>query len=158
MDADRAALKAEIIQERKVTRLLNGKLVVVNLCDLCACLNPTDLHECLISRGRARGNPELEHATLHSKYNVSLLCNPCNLQRAEIVKCRRLLISKNIDRYGYQPMCAWVYSLPFAAEAQRDEYLLLLDELTYEMKPGRWAEIEPKLWNYGPRYGKAEGG
>src|SRR5579859_3446588 len=137
MDIDRAALKAEIILERKVMRLVNGRLAAVNLCDLCGCLNPTDLHECLISRGRARGNPELEQAILHSKYNVSLLCNPCNVRRAEVVVFRRFLISKNIDRYGLAPMTGWVKSLPFAAESQREEYLNLLEDLAREMKRGR---------------------
>jgi len=154
MDIDRAALKAEIILERKVTRLLNGRLVVLNICDLAGCMNPTDLHECLISRGMARGNPVLEEAVLHSKLNVSLLCRKCHMDRADTTTFRRLLISKNIDRYGLAPMVGWVKSLPFAAESQREEYLNLLEDLAREMKPGRWAEVvEPALWNYGVRRG-----
>ena len=152
MDVGRVALKAQLLQERKVMRMWHGQMAYLNVCDLCGKANPTDLHECLISRGRALGNAGLAQAVLVCKYNLSLTCNRCNVQLAEIERYRRLLIGKNLDRYGLAPVRAWLCELLFTSESQRQEYVRLVEDIARENRPGRWAEeSEPNLWNYGRR-------
>jgi hypothetical protein len=135
MDLDRAQIKAQLMQERKQMRLIGGKLAYVLMCDVCGKLGPTDLHESLISRGRARGDDELERLVLLGKCNLNLLCNHCNVKRAEMEKHRRRLVLLNLDRYGLEAMTAWVRGLPITAESIRMEYVNLLEDVWKEAGP-----------------------
>ena len=150
MDLDRAQIKAQLMQERKQERIIGGKLAYVLMCDLCGKLHPTDLHESLISRGKARGDDALEHLVLVEKCNLNLLCNPCNVNRAEMEVHRRRLILLNLDRYSLPLMALWVGSLPITAESVKLEYINLLEDIWKEAWPvmrrlvqGRQRELGP---------------
>src|SRR5512140_2829743 len=106
MDPERAALKAFIWMERQP---IAGGLFS---CELCHTEPATDMHEHWISRGQARGNDELLSAILNSKYNVSGLCNHCNMYRAETEFGRKLLRTRSIERYGKEAIIGWIETLP----------------------------------------------
>jgi hypothetical protein len=81
---------------------LKGQLLTTigPLCDLCAKRRATDLHELLLERDDANGNPELLRLALESWQNCTVLCNPCNIGPAKLTLNRDLLIAKQIIRAG----------------------------------------------------------
>jgi len=81
------------------------------------------MHEHWISRAQAQGNPELMEAILESEYNVSLLCNDCNLNRAESEEGRKLLRRKSLERYGGLAILDWMNKLPFKTEAVQRQFV-----------------------------------
>lgn len=151
MDLERAALKAHLLEERKVRRLWQGKLTYLCQCELCGRPFPTDLHESLVSRRPTQLNDALQQAILTSPCNLNLLCNRCNVQLAEMVRWRRHLVGRNIMRYGVvmqiaghcrydaQPLIDWLNSLPMTSVT---EYIELVKDVQRELNAPPNHEIE----------------
>jgi hypothetical protein len=123
MTAERAKMKAWLVATR--FNYIRGGVV----CDLCGELGGSDLHEHWISRAQAQGNPDLEAAILVSPYNASILCNDCNLHRAETEEGRKLLRKKSIERYGKAEILDWIGHLPFRAPKVKLQFYLEVENL-----------------------------
>jgi hypothetical protein len=132
MDLARAEVKAALLLERQQLRRWHGQMIYLCQCDICGAAYPTDLHESIITRGNCRGDEELQGLILTCKFNLHLLCNtPCNTKLAEVEMFKRFLIARNIDRYGAEPILAWIRSLPLKAPG---DYLNLVASVAEEMK------------------------
>jgi hypothetical protein len=132
MDLARAEVKAQLLLERQQLRRWHGQMIYLCQCELCGRAYPTDLHESIISRGNVRGADALQAHILICKFNLNLLCNkPCNVDLAEVEMFRRFLISKNIARYGEDPILAWIESLPLK---EPGPYLCLVRDVAAQMK------------------------
>lgn len=108
MSVKRIKLKGQLLASRATARFRNGRLQMVVLCDLCGADAPMDLHELLIERDDANGNPEVLQLALESYQNVTLLCNKCNIGPAKEKQWRAFLIGKQISRAGN----AWLKTNP----------------------------------------------
>ena len=117
MTTTRSDLKQKLFLKRK------SPLHQTMRCELCGAQAATDLHEVWISRRQAQGNDELTQAILECEYNLALLCNPCNLRRAETALGRAFLRQKLIYQYGAGPIQDWIAKLPFRVESTRQEFL-----------------------------------
>jgi len=130
MTADRARLKARVF----TVRARIGQKIP--MCELCGISHASDLHEHWISRGQSTGNPELQEAILTSEYNVSALCNDCNVNYAEKDSSRKLLRKKSIARYGSDAIVKWMLNLPFKSDSDQAQHLRdvirLADEIDRE--------------------------
>ena len=103
-------------------------------CELCKRNPATDLHEHWISRGQSTGNMALQQAILNSMYNVSLLCNDCNINHAETEENRKLLRRASVERYGVLTILLWMDSLPFRSEVDRAQHKREVNNIYEEMQ------------------------
>jgi len=151
MDQERALLKAQLASRHKVWRMVCGQPGYVVVCDLCGRLNPTDLHENIVTRGDSQGNAALQKIVLASPCNLHLLCNFCNTRLAMVVACSRWLLSLNLYRYGLPHITAWLERLPLAQP--RGPYLNTVGEVYREMGAinyyVRWNEVNAVLLRHG---------
>jgi hypothetical protein len=138
MTVARATLKQHLILTRK------SVLDLVPRCELCGTARASDMHEVWISRGQAQGNDALMTAILECEYNVVLLCNPCNLRRAETAMGRAFLRNKLMYLYGADVILTWVISLPFQNASTRDQFRLEVAEIRDRIADDRASSDEMK--------------
>ena len=76
------------------------------VCEICRIRPATDLHHCLLRRDKRK--PELNH-----EINLECVCRECHLLGyGDTLEHRRTFYVRQVERYGYDVVHAWLDGLP----------------------------------------------